>query len=138
MFSITLANTYTRIYGFPKDEGDFEPRGQLCETHTPIHYNPSLKMIEHFGDTLPGNSGSPVINSSGNIVAVHFGSDFVDGRTVNLAVVIERNGNNITALRQAPNNMLTSSGSSPRRHQQNINAQQFMEIRGAGGLIFAW
>ncbi|KAI0851537.1 hypothetical protein F5Y00DRAFT_230042 [Daldinia vernicosa] len=95
-------------------------------------------MIEHFGDTLPGNSGSPVINSSGNIVAVHFGWDFVHGRTVNLAVAIERNGNNITALRQALFKMLAGPSSPPRHHQQNVNVQQFMEIRDAGGRIFAW
>ncbi|KAI1384095.1 trypsin-like cysteine/serine peptidase domain-containing protein [Hypoxylon trugodes] len=137
---ITKENdAYTTIYGFPKDTSVFAPCGQLCMSESPFHYNPTSKMIEHEGDTEEGNSGGPLIDSSGKVFALHSGC--VHDKTkdmVNLAVMIDRDGNNIAALLQVLNGEQSIESSTAPNQQSGNSIRLVRKAQGVDGLIFVW
>lgn len=47
-------------------------------------------VLHHSFDTIPGSSGSPIINSSGEVIAVHLGADNLTGDPLNYGVWINR------------------------------------------------
>ncbi|KAI0894063.1 hypothetical protein F4806DRAFT_503813, partial [Annulohypoxylon nitens] len=83
-----------RVYGFsqdmPKDENG-KTMVHLCFSHSSVQYTIGETRLYHHGDTGPGISGGPVVNTSGAMIAVHRGG----GPETNKAVVINHHSNDV-------------------------------------------
>ncbi|KAI0544764.1 trypsin-like cysteine/serine peptidase domain-containing protein [Xylaria curta] len=103
-----------KVAGYPGDMED----GKMYMAEGKAWYDPTVKkkdsrdnMLVHVVDTYGGNSGSPVIDSQGNAIAVHCAGDKSFG---NQAAVIDDQSNNFVTihrlLRQVPPNREEDEG----------------------------
>ncbi|KAI0387711.1 trypsin-like cysteine/serine peptidase domain-containing protein [Hypomontagnella monticulosa] len=95
-----------KIYGFPFnmfDNHNGEYLGRLCHSQGQVEYHCIDGLLDHNGDTEKGSSGGPVVESSGSVVAIHKGT-MRDSRRrpiINIAVLINRHGNDVEKFMQA-------------------------------------
>ncbi|KAI1175722.1 trypsin-like cysteine/serine peptidase domain-containing protein [Nemania sp. FL0916] len=87
------------VYGFPYDLPFSQPGCWPCYSMSLVCYDSSssIDMLEHEGDTTDGNSGGPLLNPDGVVIALHRGCYKQSGVVVcNFAVLIDRHGNDFS------------------------------------------
>ncbi|RYP43084.1 hypothetical protein DL768_010099 [Monosporascus sp. mg162] len=84
------------ICGYSGDMPYYAKGDRLCKSMSPVRYipHPPPGMVEHEGDTEKGNSGGPVFDAEGTVIALHRGWAYkAHGKKINEAVAINRDGN---------------------------------------------
>ncbi|KAI1384100.1 trypsin-like cysteine/serine peptidase domain-containing protein [Hypoxylon trugodes] len=120
----------TLAFGFPGKTDRSVSSGPLYKSKAPLTYNQNLKMFEHKGDTEKGSSGGPLIDASGQVIALHWGYC-----GINLAVTIDRNGNDfVPFLRILGVPILDATLP---EQQRNISIE-LIGAQGADGVVYAW
>ncbi|KAI2464333.1 trypsin-like cysteine/serine peptidase domain-containing protein [Annulohypoxylon bovei var. microspora] len=88
-----------RVYGFP------ERFPRLCVSNMKIQFSLTYYpgWVEHNGDTMKGNSGGPIVDMNGRLIAVHGGWAWANkemtGR-INVSAPVDRMGNDFDVLRE--------------------------------------
>ncbi|KAI1174117.1 trypsin-like cysteine/serine peptidase domain-containing protein [Nemania sp. FL0916] len=129
---ITSEEIDVTIYGYPSDMPSHDPGNRLCFSTSPVRYTyASSGILEHEGDTEAGNSGGPLINIAGEVIALHQGCRRNANKAVmaNQAVVIDHNGNDFQAFIDVLDH--TS--------QKEIGkVKKLRKLNDAQGYVFSW
>ncbi|KAI1439844.1 trypsin-like cysteine/serine peptidase domain-containing protein [Annulohypoxylon stygium] len=87
------------VYGFP------EEFPHLCVSEMRIQFSLThdTKLVRHNGDTKEGNSGGPVVDINGRLVAVHGGWEWANKKKtekINVSAPVNRMGNDFDVFRE--------------------------------------
>ncbi|KAI0883944.1 trypsin-like cysteine/serine peptidase domain-containing protein [Annulohypoxylon maeteangense] len=99
------------VYGFP------ERFPQLCVSEMKVQFSLTRNSgwVEHTGDTMKGNSGGPIVDMYGRLVAVHGGWKWANKKKtkmINVAAPVNRMGNDFDVLREILIYMTVNPGAS--------------------------
>ncbi|KAI0413565.1 trypsin-like cysteine/serine peptidase domain-containing protein [Xylaria grammica] len=137
---ITHNGVDAAIYGYPCDlpENSSARGNRLCVSRSSVRYgwSNSTLMLEHEGDTERGNSGGPVVDHMGTVIALHRGwAPAVGGYKVNEAVAINHGGNDFEAFLLILEYMSWEGGEGAKVSEE---VKMLGKVKEVGGFAFAW